>query len=69
MEPVDLCEKCTVPEKDYDPGDLSFFTCGDCACFSCEYLHACLAQCQQEENCDEQVHILLAVCICCSVWV
>lgn len=53
MEPVDLCEKCTVPEKDYDPGDFSFFTCGDCACFSCEYLHACLAQCQQEENCDE----------------
>lgn len=53
MESIDLCEKCTVPEKDYEPGDPSCFTCCDCACFSCEHLHACLGQCQQEENCDE----------------
>lgn len=48
MESIDLCKECTVSD-DYDPGDPDCFTCSDCACYTCEYLHACVGQCQQME--------------------
>ena len=41
----DLCLHCDIPERDYDPSDTDCFTCSDCACYICEYVHCCDGKC------------------------
>lgn len=44
---IDNCKKCPVPDdpRYYDPESELYFTCADCACLGCEYLHRCDGQC------------------------
>ena len=42
---IDNCLHCDVPDRDYDPSDSDFFTCSDCPCYKCEYIHCCSGQC------------------------
>lgn len=42
---VDLCLNCNIPEIDYDLDDPDYYTCSDCPCNNCEYLHCCEYQC------------------------
>ena len=44
----DLCAHCDIPERGYDPSAPDYFTCSDCACHRCEYLHHCEGQCVRE---------------------
>ena len=52
---IDNCATCKIPE---DPryNDIEseyYFTCADCPCYRCFYLHNCDGQCAQanmEEN-------------------
>ena len=49
---VDNCKKCKVPDdpRYYDPDSEEYFTCTDCACHGCEYLHSCEGQCADNNN-------------------
>lgn len=46
---IDNCECCRVPDyprvTDFDAEDV--FTCSDCACYKCIYLHECEGQCSE----------------------
>lgn len=44
----DLCATCDFPERDYDPIDPEYFSCSDCSCHHCIYLHCCEGQCAKE---------------------
>lgn len=50
---VDLCLHCDIPERDYDPSDPDYFTCSDCDCYRCEYVHCCEGQCERVAAMDE----------------
>ncbi len=46
--PCDMCKGCIVPKmmQKLDPYDNEYyFSCYDCACYDCEYLHNCTGQC------------------------
>lgn len=46
--PCDMCKGCIVPKmmQKLAPYDNEYyFSCYDCACYDCEYLHNCTGQC------------------------
>lgn len=46
METVDNCERCAALEWDSEDFAYAFvFSCADCSCYYCEYLHNCAGQC------------------------
>lgn len=44
---LDLCLYCHIPERDRDLTDRDCFTCSDCPCYGCEYVHCCEGQCER----------------------
>lgn len=42
---IDNCLHCDVPDRDYDLSDPDCFTCSDCPCYMCKYIHCCNGQC------------------------
>ena len=46
---VDQCKHWDVPgnPRFYDVESEYYFTCSDCACYGCVYLHNCNGQCGQ----------------------
>lgn len=52
---VDNCKKCRVPEDPYfyDIESEGYFTCADCACHGCPYLHCCDGQCGEHYKEEE----------------
>lgn len=43
---IDNCKHCEVPDIDSE----NYFTCSDCACSKCEYLHNCDGQCMEGDR-------------------
>lgn len=52
---VDLCEHCDIPENPryYGIESESYFTCSDCACSTCLYVHCCNGQCGEKETSEK----------------
>ena len=48
---VDNCKGCKIPDdpRFYDIESEDYFTCSDCPCYRCIYLHNCDAQCAKED--------------------
>ena len=49
---VDNCKHCEILDNlmFYDIESESYFTCSDCACSKCEYLHNCDGQCMEGDR-------------------
>lgn len=46
---VDNCKHCDVPENPifYDIESDFYYTCSDCPCYTCIFLHDCDGQCAE----------------------